>query len=232
MRHTWSDSNQFAQKLYFTKTQIDKMCLDELKKGGFLPDSPSPINIERFVEKHYGQVEYVDLGKGYLGCTEFSKKGKVQRVIVSSALDSEDKVTLRRLRTTLAHEAGHCMMHPILFIEDGLQATFRNENSEMFRQHKILCRSDDIENENKYSKQWDSRWWEYQANRAIGGFLLPKKLVIESLQEITIESVSTGEKIILAGDRSKAVSAVSNTFDVNPVVAQIRLAEIYPTNEK
>jgi len=231
MRHTWSDSNQFGQNLYFTKTQIDRMCSDELKKSGFYPDEPAPVNIERFVEKHYGKVDYLDLGEGYLGCTEFSKRGQVLRVIISSALDSDDTVTLRRLRTTLAHEAGHCMMHPVLFIEDGLQSTFKNENSEMFRQRKILCRDDDIGSTNKSSKTWDGRWWEYQANRAIGGFLLPKQLVIKALEGLTIKQGITESRTLSDGNRSKATHTVSETFNVNPIVAEIRIGEIYPANE-
>ena len=128
MKHGWSDSSRFGQTLWFSVNEIDRLCVQELRKAGCLPEEPAPIDIERFVEKHYSRIEYLDLGEGVLGCTEFSKSGSVLRVIISSSLESGYSPSERRLRSTVAHEAGHCMMHSPLFIDDSLQATFQNEN--------------------------------------------------------------------------------------------------------
>lgn len=232
MKHSWSDSGRFGQTLYFPKDEIDRMCETELRKAGYFPSDPSPINVERFVEKHYGRVEYVDLGPGILGCTEFSKKGQVLRVIVAASLDSTETTVERRLRSTLAHEAGHCMLHPILFIEDGLQSTFRNETMSFVKERKFLCRDTDIRPEPEQKKEFDGRWWEYQANRAIGGFLLPKKLVQQAITGF-VRTTGLGTSGTLdEARRTEAIRLLADIFDVNPKVAEIRLGEMYPVGDR
>ena len=228
MRHTWSDSNRFAQSLYFPKEEIDLMCEQELKKAGFFPNSPSSVNIELFIEKHYGYIEYLDLGEGVLGCTKFNSKGEIEGIIISSALTSEEKTTERRLRSTLAHEAGHCMLHPILFIQDGLQTTFKNENEEIARERRFLCRSTDIFPVKDQDRTWNGKWWEYQANRAIGGFLLPKNLVKKVVAPFLEKTGIIDEGTLTGQNRLSAIKVVSETFDVNPKAAEIRISEMYP----
>ena len=231
MRHTWSDSSRFGQTLYFTKEQIDSMCEQELKKAGYLPAEPTPIRIDRFIEKTYSKIEYLDIGPNILGCTQFSSRGAVDRVIVSSSLDSEETVTERRLRSTMAHEAGHCMLHPVLFIQDGLQSTFRNENVDFARSRKIMCRADSIHAEPERKKNVSGEWWEYQANRAIGGFLLPKRLVNLALQPFLIQSAIAGAVGIVPQKRKDAIRTLSDLFEVNLKVVEIRLSEMYPEND-
>jgi hypothetical protein len=231
MRHGWSDSNRFGQTLYFTKGQIDSMCEQELKKAGCFPDEPSPIRIDRFIEKTYSKIEYIDLGAGILGCTQFSAKGKIERVIVSASLDSDEKITERRLRSTLAHEAGHCMLHPILFIQDGLQSTFMNENVLLARAMKFMCRADGIHAEPERKKNVAGEWWEYQANRAIGGFLLPKRLVNSAIKHLLLQSAFAGVVSVIPQKRAEAIKTLSELFEVNPKVAEIRINEMYPEND-
>jgi hypothetical protein len=69
-------------------------------------------------------------------------------------------------------------------------------------------------------------WIEEEANRAIGGLLLPKPLVLKLVEPL----LETGEfgKVLSAGKRPKAESDISEVFDVNPVVARIRLQEMFP----
>jgi len=211
---------------------MDRMCEEELRKAGYMPDKPSPVRIDRFVEKHYARIDYVDLPEGVLGCTEFAKTGKVVRVVIASALDSKETHVERRLRSTIAHEAGHCMLHPSLFISDGLQSTFQNETMAFVKEMKFMCRDTDIRPEAEQKKAYDGRWWEYQANRAIGGFLLPKKLV-----EVAIEPFITKTSLGTAGvldesRRREAVYLLADTFDVNPKAAEIRLSEMYPVGDR
>jgi hypothetical protein len=91
---------------------------------------------------------------------------------------------------------------------------------------KILCR-DEGEMNTKYKGQW----WEYQANKAIGALLMPKALVETALKNFL---VSTGRLGLASFDETKrelAVRLLSKVFDVNPAVARIRLAQLFPVSE-
>lgn len=209
------------------------MCEDELRKAGYMPDSPSPVRIDRFVEKHYAPIDYVDLPEGVLGCTEFANTGKVVRVVIASALDSQVTHVERRLRSTIAHEAGHCILHPSLFIKDTLQSTFKNENTEFVKEMKFMCRDTDIKPEAERTKGgYDGRWWEYQANRAIGGFLLPKKLVEVAVAPFVTKTSLGTAGVLDDSRRREAVCMLAETFEVNPKAAEIRLSEMYPAGDR
>src|ERR1039457_5434345 len=112
-------SGPFPEKPYYTPAEIDRTCEDELRKVGCLPDAPGPVRIDRFIEKRFKVVpQYEDLPDGVLGYTKFGKNG-VEAIVVSAALDAEKGlVAARRVRTTLAHEAGHGLLHAYLFALD------------------------------------------------------------------------------------------------------------------
>src|ERR1700719_3508297 len=153
---------------YFTPSQIDNMCCDELRDAGLLPSSPEPIRIDRFIEKRFNvSPQYEDLPAGVLGFTRCGKNG-VKAVVISAALDAEGgKVAERRVRTTLAHEAGHGLLHAYLFALSEKPRELFDEDSH--RGEQILCR--DVAGEETKRRSYDGRWWEYQANRAMGGLL-------------------------------------------------------------
>src|ERR1039457_2894087 len=114
-----SESGPFAERPHFEPSEIDRICDDELRKVGLYPSLPEAIRIDRFVEKRFGVVPlYEDLPEGVLGFTKFGKRG-VEAIVISAALDAEKgKVAERRVRTTLAHEAGHGLLHAYLFAID------------------------------------------------------------------------------------------------------------------
>jgi hypothetical protein len=207
---------------------MDKICLDELRKSKkYLPEEPGPINIERFLESYLGvTIDYQDLGKGILGCAMFAETGKPVRVIVSASLESDEKPTERRLRSTLAHEAGHCIFHPQLFMSGNPQSDLFDQDVNL-KQRKILCRDRSVGT----GSQFDGRWWEYQANRAIGGFLLPRPLIEKALSDLLNSSAITGIKSLPAESIGAAVELLAQVFDVNQVVARYRLSEIYMSDE-
>jgi hypothetical protein len=216
----------FKQNLYFTKEEIDRMCLEALEKSGFLPDTPGPIRIERFIEKYFNcSVCYDNFGDRVMGVTAFRKDGSIQMVGVAASLDDGAPGGECRIRSTFAHEGGHCLMHPILFMDNSGPRLFEDaragENFD-FLNRRILCRQGDIK------VGYDGKWWEYQANRAISGFLLPKKLIQIAVEQF-LESVgSLGLKSLNATRFEQAKQHVALTFNVNPIVAEYRLHEMYP----
>jgi hypothetical protein len=224
-------SGQFQVRLSFSTDEFDEICLEALTKSGFLPKTPQAIRIDRFVEKYFQcNAGYEDLPAGTLGYSLFDAKGKVIEVRVSDKIEDGKQSSERRVRSTWAHEAGHCLLHPMLFIETPGQPTFsqiegKNSNIDS---GKILCRNNDIK---PAGRSYDGRWWEWQANRCIGGLLLPKKLMGEALSNFLIDSVVTRSPILPAAKRLDAEKHLAEIFDVNPIVARIRLAEMYPDSK-
>lgn len=211
----------FSQIIYFKPGEIDKMCEDELRKAGCLPSTPQEIDIELFIEKHFRcTLDYADIEPGVLGYTYFDKKGSPKLVGVSPSIDDGTPQGRRRTRSTFAHEAGHCMMHPILFMEEGTPS-LPGQNLD-HEKKRIMCRAPD------FGSNYNGRWWEYQANCAIGGFLLPKQLVCQSCEEFLVGSGGLGIKILPPEQRENAVQHVATVFDVNPAPARIRLEQIFP----
>jgi hypothetical protein len=231
MRAFGARSGPFENRLRFSPAEIDDMCVEALTKAELLPSSPQAIRIERFIEKYFScPVRYEDIGNGVLGCTVFRQNGSVERVIISTTIDEGHKTSERRIRSTLAHEGGHCLMHPILFMNADAHGTLNfgnvaNHNLD-FSRRRILCRESDVFATSV--KAYSGRWWEWQANRAIGGFLLPKKLVRPVCKQFGQVSPVTRSLSLLESKRYDAERAVADVFDVNPVVARIRLAELFP----
>jgi hypothetical protein len=210
---------------YFTPSQIDNMCCDELRGVGLLPTSPEPIRIDRFIEKRFHLCpQYEELPPGVLGFTRFGKNG-VKAVVISSALDAEGgKVSERRVRTTMAHEAGHGLLHAHLFALDDIPLHLFDKDSHSGDQ--ILCR--DVHDDEKKVHRYDGRWWEVQANRAMSGLLCPRSLVQEAIKPFLSPAGLLGVEVLAENRREAAVRALADIFDVNPAVTRIRINELFP----
>jgi len=222
MKALRTTSGPFPVRPYYKEQEIEDICTDELRAVGLYPVTPGPIRIDRFVEKRFGvTTTYEDLGEGVLGLTKFGPTG-VQAIVVARFLDEEGTGSAeRRIRTTMAHEAGHGLLHAHLFLsmrkEASLFADFSDPNSP-----KVLCRR----------KGYDGRWWEYQANRVIGGLLMPRLLVQLALDALLESSGSLGGRVLVSVRREEGVKLLADTFDVNPVVARIRLDEVFPASSE
>jgi hypothetical protein len=218
-------SGPFLERPHFEPSEIDQICAQELRKSGLYPTSPQAVRIDRFVEKRFGVVpQYKGLPAGVLGYTEFGKNGVVG-IVISAALDAEGgKVAERRVRTTLAHEAGHGLLHAYLFALNENPRSLFDEDSH--RGEQILCR--DVAGEETKRRNYDGRWWEYQANRAMGGLLCPRDLLQEALKPYLVPSGSLGRMILDPQRRENAIKTLADVFDVNAVVARIRVDELYP----
>lgn len=210
---------------YFTSSQIDNMCCEELRGVGLYPAAPEPVRIDRFIEKRFHvSPQYEDLPDGVLGFTRFGKNG-VKAIVVSAALDSEEgKVAARRVRTTIAHEGGHGLLHAHLFALDDIPLHLFDRDSHSGDQ--ILCR--DVYGGEKKAQRYDGRWWEVQANRAMSSLLCPKPLVQEAMKPFLSSAGLLAISVLEEGRRGEAVRALAEIFDVNPAVTRIRIAELFP----
>lgn len=224
---TWKSGTD-AKRLYFAAEDFERICQEALQQVQLLPVDPSPVRIDRFVEKRFRvQPSYEDLPAGVLGFTLFGPSG-VEEIVVSRALDEAGtQVAERRLRTTLAHECGHGLLHAELFVPGPPGAPIF-EDDLIGSTPKILCRHGEI----PVSEDWRSqrppyRWWEYQANQAMSALLLPKSLVYKALESRLVSRGAFGTLVLPADQRQAAIRLLARTFDVNPVVADLRLEALF-----
>jgi hypothetical protein len=167
MRKVPTPSGPFPFQVYFDDLgEIDEICLEALKSQSLLPSKPAPIRIERFVEKQFRTpLRYEDLGPDNLGCTIFNSSGAVEAILVSRSLEEQNTTPARRrVRSTVAHEAGHGLLHGPLFIGDNFPDRGKN-------QRRILCRSEDILVETQRS--YRGRWWDSRQTRRLGVSCFP-----------------------------------------------------------
>jgi hypothetical protein len=219
----------FKERPYFELDDIERICSDELRSLGLLPAEPAPVRIERFIERRFAVTPvYEDLPDEVLGFSEFGPKG-VQAIVLSRALaEDESTAAARRVSTTLAHEAGHGLLHAHLFVLGAPQSgIFGTEVTGP----KILCRTASLPTVATGRNKYDGQWWEFQANQAIGALLLPRHLVAKAVKPILVSVGTLGVAYrIKPEDREKAAALVAEIFDVNPAVARIRLHELYPVD--
>jgi hypothetical protein len=220
-----TSAGPFSERPHFEPAEIDRTCVEQLRKVGLYPSAPEPIRIDRFIEKRFGIVpSYDDLPDGVLGFTEFSEKG-VKAIVISRALADEDgKPAERRVRSTLAHEAGHGFLHAHLFAMAQPKTNLFERDACQGRQ--ILCR-EVLGSPQQAAVRPKSTWSEFQANRTIGGLLLPRGLVAAALKPMMVSSGGLGGTILEPEKFSDAAALLSEIFDVNPVVAQYRLEDLY-----
>lgn len=216
------------ERPFYADQEIEDICTDALRGVALLPSSPEAIRIDRFIEKRFGVVPtYEDLPDGILGLTRFGKKG-VREVVVAKALDDDSSVVAeRRIRTTLAHEGGHCLLHTHLFVLATPTQKLFGDFSEPDKP-KVLCRDEILGNARG---SYTGNWWEFQANRAIGGLLMPAGLVTESLSGFMLKGPA-GFPHFDHGRIEDAARELADVFNVNPVVAKIRIKQLFGSDSQ
>jgi hypothetical protein len=230
MRTYRSKSGPFAEQPFYEPAEIESICTTELQKVNLLPSGPAPVRIDRFIEKRFGiEPAYEDLPKGLLGFTRFGTSG-VEEIVIARSLDEDGtRPAERRLRTTLAHEGGHGLLHAHLF-------AFNARPDSLFGDGlapdapKVLCRDGGVSGVGAAGRKPPYRWWEFQANQAMGALLLPKLLVEKALEPVLVTRGMLGRQSLPAERREGAIRLLADTFDVNPVAARIRLESLFPAS--
>lgn len=212
MRTFRAQKGPFKEQPFFELGEIETICTEELRKAGLYPSDPAPIRIDRFIEKRF-QIEptYDDLPDGLLGFTRFGADGVVE-IVVAKAFDEEGTVSSeRRLRTTLAHEGGHGLLHGQLFAF-GIRPNSLFGDGIASDAPKILCRDGGVAGLGGHGHKPQYRWWEFQANQAMGALLLPKTLVEKALEKVLVSSGMMGLPM-LQSDRSAVSRRVDEPVD-------------------
>jgi len=196
-----------------------------------LPNKPGPISIDRFIEKHFQvRIIFEKLPSGILGYTEFGPKGVVA-VHVAEPADCTPAAE-RRVSSTLAHEGGHGLMHAHLFALGDDHKTLFGSDPDVSAT-KVLCRDGETELARpKGQRTYDGRWWEFQANRAIGALLLPQSLFLSFMEAFTERRGTFGAPFLPDQRRTEAIRAAAETFDVNPAAAKVRVDMFFPAGSQ
>lgn len=207
----------FCRRLFLPESHIESVTRDMLASVGLLPEIPGPISIERFIYLAFGfEEEYDRLPKEIMGCAKFTREG-LDRIVINRELAEQDDTGSRlRVRSTLAHEAGHGIFHSGIFKEKiNRDATthllghgdsiFRSVSNEGF-----MCRAEVGINEITRFE-----WWEHQANLAMSALLLPRHLITEAARQ-----------------RLPAVLSGSGEFQTRITAAEREIAELFSVSRK
>ena len=225
MRTFRTSTGPFSERPFYSDEEIERICSDALAEAGFLPKAPGKVRIERFIEKRFNvRVIFEELDAGVLGFTEFGPKG-VESVHVAEP-DEATVASDRRVNSTLAHEAGHGLLHTHLF-----QPEF--DHKRLFASdpdvapNRVLCR-DDEQPVRSRPRAYDGRWWEFQANRTIGALLMPKQVFLDFMAPFLERRGTFGLAALPDSLREVAIQAAADVFDVNPAAARVRLDGLFP----
>lgn len=203
MRERRDPTGRMPYRLYYEEAEIESIMSDELRKFGY---THGAVDIDAFLENHLGLIPtFVPLPPGVQGATEFWPNGTAE-VKISATLSERADAELgaeHLLRTTMAHEASHALLHRILFLQQS-EALFGGQRS-----RQELCR--DVRFTNRYAGEW----WEWQANRGMAALLLPKNAVTAVVREIRA-----------GADQGTLQAELAHVFNVSRQAAGYRLQQL------
>jgi hypothetical protein len=232
-----SDRGPFLRKLFIPEARFEAIAVEALCEQRLMPEKPEAIRIERFIEKRWGFPEhYEELPEDVLGRAVFSSEG-LERIEINRSFEADTSVPgRRRLRSTLAHEAAHGIVHTPLWQEvlgagrqelllPELECEFSSIGSTGFN-----CRASVI-TDNQTAR---TEWWEFQANRLMSCLLLPMRLVLQIAERHRASIEAEFERNPYTDWRKvpsfpqifpcvRLIQEVADIFDVNPRMVGIRL---------
>jgi hypothetical protein len=218
-------------KLWFPDmAEIDGLMENELRKADMFPTFAGPVvDIPAFVEQHLGAHldEHAKLDATLLGETRF-RVGKPPLVCINedltgTALDSEipEAGVLGRWRATVAHEAGHVVLHRRLFDDhpsQNLLFPLDADSSGNGDEHSVSCLKRGVG-----FALGGSDWREVQANRAMAALLMPTDL-FHDLTKAALADLGLAFPLeVGTKEAARLASALANRCTVSRQAASIRL---------
>lgn len=211
MREFPDRRGRLPYRLWYDELEIERVCEEEVEasRAPWEPDRPE-VDIDWFVEARLGLVpDYVWLPSGVLGATEFHVDGRA-RLQISSELSlraERHQDSERLLRSTLAHEAAHIILHRVLFLKES-QAIFGRSAT-----RSELCRAIAYT-----GPGYQGEWWEWQANRGMAALLMPRSRVQRWLSDFRRRRPAAS-----AEDRHQAMASA---FAVSGTAARRRMTQL------
>jgi Zn-dependent peptidase ImmA (M78 family) len=206
MKNVFDNLHGFEERPHYESEELDRMfekiaCSFLKKKYGKVIFPISTDDLTTLIEGDVADLDqYADLSKygdNVEGMTEFSRTGK-PRVFISNSVHQHEN----RLRTTLAHEYGHVILHNYLF---GM-ADVNLSKVPNGKKNTIYCFRDAILPRGK------ADWMEWQAGYASGALLMPKSQVVNVINSLSSNAQSDDK-----------ITCVMKQFAVSKDAATVRL---------
>ncbi len=213
-------------RLWYSDAEIELRALRCLEAAG-QPSGPEPVvDIEFIIEEQLRARldQYAALPPEVLGVTDFvSGERPLVRISAElslSACDVESPApsTLGRWRATLAHEAGHVILHAVLFDAPASQAgLFAADRTEVAAPEPVRCL------ERSIVGRGPSDWREVQANRCMAALLMPRPLFSRHAQTAAAAEGLVVPAPVDSPAARRLVSRLAEQFQVSREAARIRL---------
>jgi len=204
--------------------------MDEARErvGRSLFSEGSGIDLEALLEQAFEVVpDYVELPEGIMGKTHFHGDGRFDVFISRKLSDAaeQDATSRRRLRSTMAHECAHIVMHGHLHMRDlATKPMFPGLKTD---DPKVLCREELTDSFKQGGPGYDGQWWEYQANQGMACLLLPKQETIARVErEIQSRGFKSPKEVIRNRRMDDVVREIMRVFDVSMSVTTYRFQEL------
>jgi IrrE N-terminal-like domain len=208
----------FQERPHYEPSELDAMferaVTGFLKKKYGVADFPITTgDLTTLIEQDVSDLDqYADLtpyGAGVEGMTEFPRGGKKPIVRISAAVHRYEN----RLRTTLAHEYGHVVLHTYLFAFAERQLKLAPKQ----KSNAIYCYRDNMLPLSK------TDWMEWQAGYASGAALMPKSYVTKLMAGLHERFGIYGTVSAEAENGRALISAMIESFQVSRQAAEVRL---------
>lgn len=210
MRESRDPSGRMPCRLYYEESEIDAIMEDEFRRAGKPRfGSGDAVDVDAFIENHLNLTpQFVPLPAGVQGATDFFPDGRAEMRIcesLSTRAGNSEPGAENLIRTTLAHEAAHYLLHRLLFLKQ-TEDLFGGQAS-----RRELCR--DIRPVAGYSGEW----WEWQANRGMGALLLPKSEMLPFIRA-NRDGIESGDV--------EFIRAVAKRYAVSTQVVRFRFDQL------
>ena len=216
-------TGRFRERPHYDSQEIDVTCerivvghLNTVYGNVSYPLSTNDLTI--IVESLTSDLDlYADLtadGADVEGVTNF-KPGRKPEVGIAQSL-FEDERRANRVRTTLAHELGHVVLHDPLF-----QTKLRSPD--LFAPpsvDRVVCKRDTIINATTVD------WLEWQAGYASGAFLMPRTAVGDMVRNWRLAAGNHSTVAPGTPDGHALVNMIRSLFAVSADAATVRLVKL------
>lgn len=216
-KYSHKELNDMAEKVLFDSSDI---LGNEIQYP--IPTDKLTIIIERYVDD---LDLYADLEKEYgdeniEGVTIFLPFKKP--IIKISEKLQKYKSKINRLRTTLAHELGHVIIHDPLWQREfsKLQLPFDTTEQRIQICKRKTLFSKDEPNYEHYD------WIEWQANYFASALLMPKKAVYKVYRKFTSERKIYFQISDESTEANDLINILSQAFQVSTEAVKVRLKQI------
>lgn len=208
-------TRRFKLRPLFKESEIEEEARSSLKKlcsrlaievSYPLSDDALVLLIESLTDEFDQYADMTEIDGEVDGFTEFSPH-KLPNVYVNADLTMNGN--RNRKRMTVAHEAGHVVLHRGLYSQDQRQLDLINIEENI----PIYCRQNEILN--------GVDWREWQASFFAGSLLMPKQL----LSDLIDASYRSHPPIDGSAEAIALRNLVASHFDVSRDAARVRLVQ-------